>query len=82
MTPYVYRKITIEELVKKAKEKLLESLIQSQLQLEGIDVKLSTSVTNWGGKRIWFVCPNCNRRCGKILETQEGFKCNNCLKAI
>jgi hypothetical protein len=82
LTTYVYRKISIDDIVKNAKDKLLESLVLSELNLEGIDIKLLTSFTNWGGKRVWFSCPTCKRRCGKILQTEEGYKCNQCIKKV
>jgi len=81
LKPYVFRKISVAALVREAREKLLESLVKSQLNVEGLDIQLCTSTTNWGGKRVWFVCPSCNRRCGKIIETDMGLLCNKCIQS-
>jgi len=43
-------------------------------------VHLDTTPCNYGGKRWWFLCPNCNRRC-RILYLPPGgsyFLCRIC----
>lgn len=78
MTGYYSKSITINELVRKVRVKLLETLVQSQLDLDGINVSLATSGTNGGGERLWFKCPKCNRRCGKLVESSSGYLCIRC----
>ncbi|MEA3487491.1 MAG: hypothetical protein U9R20_07525 [Thermodesulfobacteriota bacterium] len=33
---------------------------------------------NYGGKRTWFLCPNCNRRVGLLYGTGRYFLCRHC----
>lgn len=43
-------------------------------------VSFQSTVPNFGGKRWWFSCPNCNRRVGKLYRSQidERFLCRHC----
>lgn len=45
-----------------------------------LPVKLTTSPTCYQGRRHWFVCPACYRRCGKLHlpPGQEVFACRRC----
>jgi len=58
------QKIDIIELLRKAKLEFKKALIQSQLQLEGIQANLTTTKTGFGGDRLWFKCPICSRKVG------------------
>lgn len=35
--------------------------------------------TNFGGQRQWLLCPECERRCGKLYGVGR-FKCRRCLR--
>ena len=48
------QKIEIADLLRKARLELKKKLVQSQLQIEGIQAKLTTSKAGFGGNRIWF----------------------------
>lgn len=39
-----------------------------------------TTATQFGGRRQWFSCPGCGRRC-RIVYRQERFRCRRCLGA-
>lgn len=50
---------------------------------EDFDYKiyLTSSKPNYGGRRIWFLCPvnKCNKRVGKLYLTNICFACRSCL---
>lgn len=62
------RKVDITDLLRIALFELKKTLIQSQLQAEGIDVNLLTSKAGFGGKRLWFECPTCKKRVGTFYK--------------
>ena len=47
-------------------------------------IELVTTRPHLGGERPWFVCPNCDRRVGKLYGRPElkGFACRICLKLV
>ncbi len=79
MTGYS-KSITIHELVRSVRSKVIEALIKSKLDLDGVNVPMTTTNTNGGGERLWFQCPKCSRRCGKLIESLEGYLCIRCAK--
>lgn len=44
-------------------------------------IALTTTRPHFGGKRRWFVCPNCGRRCSKVY-LRSSFVCRTCAKAV
>ena len=50
---------------------------------EKVDQTLSTTTTspNYGGSRSWLLCPQCDRRCGKLFahEGHRRLACRECL---
>lgn len=74
-------KIKVDDLVSKTQRELKIRLLQSQIEVLGIEVNLTTSKTRFDGERIWFVCPNCERRVGTIYKhsTEEIVGCRICL---
>jgi len=58
-----------------------EALAKSSLAVEGLDLELCASETNYKGRRLWFRCPLCRERVGVIyrhpLTQQVG--CRKCL---
>lgn len=79
MTGYS-KSITIHELVRSVRSKVVEALIKSKLDLDGVTVRMTTTKTNGGGERLWFCCPSCDRRCGKLFCSDSAFRCRKCLK--
>lgn len=42
-------------------------------------IRLTHTSTGFGGKRVWFLCPHCNRRCGVLYSIPaNGFICRIC----
>lgn len=76
------QKINIDQLVNQAKKDLKISLVQSQIRALGIEIHLTTSKTRFNGKRLWFLCPTCNRRIGTLYKhpLQEKIGCRICLQ--
>lgn len=60
------RKVSANDFVRKAKQKLKEALINTELQYSSLDVRLTTSVVNKNGIRYWFACPICQKRMGVL----------------
>jgi hypothetical protein len=75
------QKISVNLFLKKAKSGLKETLISSQLDVQGLAIQLTTSKTGFGGIRHWFECPMCKARVGVLyahpLNQQIG--CRQCL---
>lgn len=59
--------IDINKLIRQFNYKAKEAFIKSQVQIEGLELKLATSKTRFG-LRLWFICPNCNKRVGKLYK--------------
>lgn len=59
--------ININDLIKQFYLQAKESFIKSQINIEGLEVKLATSETRYG-LRFWFTCPECNKRVGKLYK--------------
>ncbi len=41
-------------------------------------IRFAWTRCNFGGKRIWFVCPSCGRRCAVIYSCGKYFACRIC----
>lgn len=76
-----YRKIDINDLVRDTQKRLKISLLEADIQVLGVDIALTTSQTNYAGKRFWFVCPNCNKRVGVLYKhvLAKLVGCQSCL---
>lgn len=75
------RKINISDYLGEARNRLKESMITSQLEVDGLDIGLTISKTNYKGTRFWFKCPVCNKRVGVIYKhpTRAILGCRTCL---
>ena len=75
------QKIEMKSFLKQVKPKLKESLLQSTIELNGLKVGLTTSCTGNDGKRWWFTCPLCERRCGVLYQhpVSKTLGCRICL---
>lgn len=76
------QRVDISDLLKIAMFELKKTLIQSQLQTEGIDVNLLTSKAGFGGQRLWFECPRCKKRVGTFYKHPLNgvVACRGCLE--
>ena len=47
---------------------------------EAVEQKIyfTWTLCNYGGKRVWFSCPFCNRRCAVIYSRGKYFACRKC----
>ena len=61
------QKICVNSYVKKATQKVKKQLLVCELEIQGIQVSLTTSDTKFKGIRYWFTCPNCKKRVGIIF---------------
>jgi len=52
----------------------------TSIEINGQLVKISVTRCNYGGLRVWFVCPNCQKRVGKLFRKPlfEEFFCRRC----
>lgn len=75
------QKVDISNLLKVALFELKKTLIQSQLQAEGLCVNLLSSKAGFGGKRLWFECPICKKRVGAFYKhpLNRMVACRKCL---
>lgn len=74
------QKLSIDELVRQANRQLKRNWIANQLEIAGIKVRFLTSKTRFGGNRLWFACPSCRKRVGKLYQNQKGIvACRKCL---
>jgi len=75
LTGYYSNSITISKLIRDIRSDLLKELIGARLQLDGVEVSLTETIVNGGGKRLWFQCPLCGRRCGKLYQSLGHCSC-------
>ncbi|SRR3989344_1614561 len=60
----------------------LAGLEPLQLDVNGQIITLTTSGCNYGGKRLWFTCPKCKQRVGRLYQKPLSslFICRHCNK--
>lgn len=53
---------------------------QSGGEWQGVSerVFLTSTPCNYGGQRLWFMCPHCSRRVGKLFGAGKYFLCRHC----
>jgi hypothetical protein len=75
------QKIEINTFLRVAKLRLKESLINSELDIQGVVTGLLTSKTGFGGIRYWFKCPSCYKRVGTLFmhAISQKLACRVCL---
>jgi len=71
--------VSINSLVRKAKEEFKLQFIKSHLELGGKQILIDTSKTRFGGSRLWFLCPVCNKRKGVLYIGNMKVGCRVCL---
>lgn len=75
------QKIEIDDLIRKANREIKQRILQSQIEVMGFELKLSTTRTRFNGERYWFLCPICNSRVGTIYKSpfNNQVGCRSCL---
>lgn len=76
------QKIKINDFIRSSNEQLKELIIKSSLEAEGFSILLNSSRTGFGGTRLWFSCPICDKRAGILYRhpTSQILGCRTCLK--
>jgi len=41
-------------------------------------IKISRTSCNYGGERLWFICPNCTRKCALLYDLGGIYNCRKC----
>ena len=74
-------RISMKDYLARAKAKIKEILLTSEMSLLEAPILLSESRTGYGGKRYWFTCPKCNKRLGVLLihPISKDIGCRKCL---
>lgn len=62
------QRVSISEFIGKCRGELMDTLINSEIEISGIQVELLTSKTGFGGVRYWFKCPLCGQRVGVLFK--------------
>lgn len=75
------RKYTVEECERISISQIdTAGLETSGVLINGQMIPITQTECNYGGERVWFVCPTCNRRVGTLYRKPLGilFLCRNC----
>src|SRR5258706_2107245 len=70
--------VDIDDVVREAKKGLLAHLLKISLNTYGSNIAITSTKLYRGGDRIWFSCPNCKRRVGKLFMHPTGIGCRKC----
>jgi hypothetical protein len=62
------KKISIDNLIKKANKLTKINFINNEVETFGQKISLTTSRTRFNGQRLWFVCPKCSRRINNLYK--------------
>lgn len=62
------QKIRVNEVVQQAILHTRLELVRAGIKVGDYSVKITTTNTQFGGQRAWFICPACERRCGLLLQ--------------
>ena len=75
------QKIAIEDVIHQHKLDWQKQLTNAVLDVENTPVTITQSKLSNGGTRLWFVCPQCSRRCGTLFQhpISNNVGCRNCL---
>lgn len=60
------QKFDINTLVREFARNSKKMLVEGQIKSLGRQISCTTTKTNYSGKRLWFICPSCNRRVGTV----------------
>ncbi len=76
------QKIRITDFIKSSNKQIRAILIRLSLEEAGHNVLLKKSVTGFGGARLWFSCPICNKRVGVLYKhpISHILGCRKCLR--
>jgi len=77
---YFMKKLSVEECQKLSIQYLYNTSVGSFAEVNGQFIELTKSKCNYGGDRVWFLCPACSRRVGTLYRRPLNhlFLCRNC----
>lgn len=58
------------------------SVKDDRIIIDGQDIFIEWWRCPLGGKRPWFHCPSCKRRCCKLYKANTSFACKTCLNLV
>ncbi len=75
--------IDINRLIRQFNFQAKEVFIKSNINIEGLELKLTTTKTRYG-LRFWFTCPKCGKRVAKLYEhpLSKVIACRTCNKLV
>jgi len=62
------QKIKMKDFLKVCRAKMKKVILDSEIEMKGLNIDLTTSKTRFNGIRFWFVCPVCGKRVGILFE--------------
>lgn len=76
------KKIRIDEVVKKSKKQILESILHGFIELDGVSLGVTSHTLHHGGRRLFFECIICKLPCGIIYKhpVTSQIGCRQCLQ--
>ena len=74
------KKLSVEECQKLSFQYLNHTSVGSFIEVNSQFIETTKSKCNYGGDRIWFLCPACNLRIGTLYcrPLNSQFLCRNC----
>lgn len=74
--------IELSALLETYRSQIKQAVISAEIQALGTPITLTTTKTPFGGTRLWFCCPNCGARAGKLIVHPQNLLlgCRTCFK--
>lgn len=79
----IMKKLLVEECQKISVKSLkLNKSMPLSLSIDSQNIELTVTNCNYGGIRVWFLCPLCNKRVGTLYRKplSNSFTCRYCSK--
>ena len=75
------QKIKINDFLRVCRAELKRAILNSEIEVLGLNINLATSKTCFNGIRFWFVCPLCHKKAGILFShpITNGVGCRTCL---
>ena len=62
------QKIRMKDFLKVCRTKMKKVILNSEIEMKGLNIGLTTSKTGFNGIRFWFMCPICGKRTSVLFE--------------
>lgn len=75
------QKLSVNQVVRQYQRQWQQQLSEATVEVMNTPVQFTQSKMNHGGKRLWFTCPQCSRRCGMLFQhpMSENIGCRQCM---